>query len=135
MLLGFLQSHAVDADHPAEKMAPGELNNLERCYATMIPLLSAMGPEQASDVLKHGQAYLALFPNGKSVQTIQNCMNQAKAEGGREKAAEESAAPVAAEDEEKDASPAAAAESAEADEGDESELEGETESEGETENE
>ena len=105
MLLTFLQSHKVDADHPIEKMSAGELANLEKCYALMIPLKAKLGADQAPDVLRYGQEYLELFPEGKAAQTVRNCMNQAKAEGG-EAAAEP--APAAAEE----AAPAADEETA-----------------------
>ena len=105
MLLTFLQSHKVDAEHPAEKMSAGELGNLEKCYTLMIPLKAKLGADQASDVLRYGQEYLELFPDGRDAQTVRNCMNQAKAEGGETAApapeapaAEEEAAPAAAEE-------------------------------------
>lgn len=76
----FLQAHGVTEDHPFDKMEPGEVANLERAYATLVPLFSKMGAAQADRVVKFGQEYLDLFPNGKARTTIQNCMNQAKAD-------------------------------------------------------
>ena len=100
-LQGFLQSHGVDADHPADKMSAGELGNLERCYVTLIPLLAKMGKGQADQVLRRGREYMELFPNGKDRTLVQNCLNQAKADLGNKalpasepaSAAAESAAP------------------------------------------
>jgi len=76
----FLQAHGVTEEHPLDKMEPGEVANLERAYATLVPLFSKMGAEQADRVVKFGQEYLDLFPNGKARTAIQNCMNQAKAD-------------------------------------------------------
>ena len=64
-------------------MLPGEVANLERCYSMMIPTYSKLGSEFAEDVMKYGQEYMDLFPNGKARTEIQNCMNQAKAEGAK----------------------------------------------------
>ena len=76
----FLQSHGVTEDHPLDKMDPGEVANLERAYTTMIPLFADLGPEQAERVIKFGQEYLNLFPNGKARTAISNAMNKAKAD-------------------------------------------------------
>ena len=76
----FLQAHGVTDDHPIDKMQPGEVANLERAYATMVPLFSKLGAEQADRVMKFGQEYLDLFPNGKARTEVANCMNQAKAD-------------------------------------------------------
>ena len=76
----FLQSHGVTDEHPLDKMEPGEVANLERAYATMVPLFSRLGAEQADRVMKFGQEYLDLFPNGKARTEIANCMNKAKAD-------------------------------------------------------
>ena len=76
----FIQAHGVTDEHPLDKMAPGEVTNLERAYATMVPLFAKMGAEQADRVMKFGQEYLDLFPNGKHLTEISNCMNQAKAD-------------------------------------------------------
>lgn len=61
-------------------MQPGEVANLERAYATLVPLFARLGADQADRVMKFGQAYLDLFPNGKSRTEIGNAMNQAKAD-------------------------------------------------------
>ena len=82
-LLGFLQSHCVDENHPVDKMSAGELANLERCYATLIPLCAKLGSDFAENILKFGQEYLDLFPNGKARTEVQNAMNQAKTAGGK----------------------------------------------------
>jgi len=76
----FLQAHGVNEEHPLDKMEPGAVANLERAYSTMIPLFSALGAEQADRVLKFGQEYLDLFPNGKARTEVENCMNKARAD-------------------------------------------------------
>ena len=76
----FLQAHGVTDEHPLDKMEQGEIDNLERCYATMVPLFSKLGASQADRVMKFGQEYLDLFPEGKARTEIVNCMNQAKAD-------------------------------------------------------
>ena len=76
----FIQAHGPTDEHPVDKMEAGELANLERAYATMIPLFTRLGAEQADRVMKFGQEYLDLFPNGKARTEIANCMNQAKAD-------------------------------------------------------
>ena len=78
--LAFIQAHGADAEHPVDKMEPGDAANLERAYATMVPLYSKQGAEQADLVIKYGQQYLDLFPNGKARTEVENCMNQAKAD-------------------------------------------------------
>ncbi len=96
-LLAFLQSHGVDESHPADKMSAGELANLERCYETLVPLCAKLGSDFADNVMKFGQEYLDLFPNGKSRTEVQNAMNTAKAVGGTVAApAAEPAAPAPA---------------------------------------
>jgi hypothetical protein len=81
-LQSFIQSNAPNEQHPADKMAAEELANLEKCYVTMIPLFLAIGPDQASRVMRYGEEYLNLFPNGMQRQEIINCMNAAKADIG-----------------------------------------------------
>ena len=76
----FLQAHGPTEAVPFDKMEPGAVRNLERAYATMVPLFAKMGAEQADRVMKFGQEYLDLFPNGKARTEIGNCMNQAKAD-------------------------------------------------------
>ncbi len=76
----FIQAHGVTPEHPADKMSPGELANLERAYASMLPLFVKQGAVQADNVLKYGQQYLELFPDGKSRTDVINCMNAAKAD-------------------------------------------------------
>ena len=82
-LLAFLQSHGIDENHPADKMSAGELGNLERCYATLVPLCAKLGSDFADNIMKFGQEYLDLFPNGKARTEVQNAMNQAKTAGGK----------------------------------------------------
>ena len=76
----FIQAHGVDEQHPIDKMEEGAVANLERAYSTMIPLFSTLGAEQADRVMKYGQQYLDLFPNGKARTEVENCMNKAKAD-------------------------------------------------------
>ena len=104
-LLAFLQSHGIDENHPVDKMSAGELGNLERCYATLVPLCAKLGSDFADNIMKFGREYLDLFPNGKARTDVQNAMNQAKTAGGKivesapaaEPAAETPAAEPAAE--------------------------------------
>ena len=84
----FIQAHGVTDDHPLAKMEEGEVANLERAYATLIPLFSKLGADQAERVMKFGQEYLEYFPEGKAKTQVVNCMNQAKADlpaGGAKK--------------------------------------------------
>ena len=76
----FIQAHGPTEERPIDKMEAGEVANLERAYATMIPLFTRLGADQADRVMKFGQEYLDLFPNGKARTTVENCMNQAKAD-------------------------------------------------------
>ena len=76
----FIQAHGATESHPADKMSAGELANLERAYASMLPLFVKQGAVQADNVMKYGQEYLDLFPNGKSRTEVVNCMNAAKAD-------------------------------------------------------
>lgn len=95
-LTGFLQAHRVSADRPLDKMTPGELANLERCYETVVPLYVRLGDtHNLGSALKYGTEYLDLFPNGKNRLTVQNAVNAAKAQGAV-MPADEPEAPVAA---------------------------------------
>lgn len=76
----FIQAHGPTEAHPIDKMEAGEMSNLERAYATMIPLFTRLGADQADRVIKFGQEYLNFFPNGKARTMVENCMNQAKAD-------------------------------------------------------
>ncbi len=76
----FIQAHGASEEHPLAAMSVGELENLERAYATIVPLFSKMGAEQAERVIRFGNEYLAQFPNGKARTEIANCINTAKAE-------------------------------------------------------
>jgi hypothetical protein len=86
MLQSFLQSRGVTPEHPADKMSGGELKNLERCYASALPLMAKLIPrmddkkEFAARVVKYGETYLDIFPNGKAKTAVQNAINQAKTE-------------------------------------------------------
>ena len=76
----FIQAHGPSDALPIDKFEAGQLNNLEQAYAKIVPLFTKLGAEQADRVMKFGQEYLDLFPNGKSRTEIANCMNQAKAD-------------------------------------------------------
>ena len=82
----FLQAHQPDDEHPVSKMTPKQLKNLERCYATALPLMTKLLPKQedkkefAQKIVEYGEAYLDIFPNGKARTAVQNSINQAKAE-------------------------------------------------------
>ena len=76
----FIQSHGVSDLHPLDKMEAGELANLERAYSSMIPLFVKQGKAQADLVLRYGEEYLNIFPNGKARTLIENCINQARAD-------------------------------------------------------
>ena len=85
----FIQSHGASEEHPIDKMEAGELANLERAYATVVPLFAKLGSDQADRVMKFGQEYLDYFPNGKARTEIANAMNQAKADLPRTAAGQE----------------------------------------------
>ena len=82
----FLQAHEPNDDHPVSKMTPKQLKNLERCYASALPLMAKLIPrmddkkEFAARVVKYGETYLDIFPNGKAKTAVQNAINQAKTE-------------------------------------------------------
>ena len=46
----------------------------------MLPLMAKRGPDLADSVVKYGQQYLDLFPNGKFRTVVENAMNQARAD-------------------------------------------------------
>ena len=77
---GFLMGHEPTDEHPAKDMTPAQLANLERCYATVLPLMAKLGKEQNEDILRYGETYKKLFPNGKHLTVVQNAMNQAEAD-------------------------------------------------------
>jgi hypothetical protein len=76
----FIQAHSPTQEHPLDKMNAGELENLERAYASIVPLFSKMGADKADLVVRFGQAYMEMFPNGKDRTEISNCINKAKAD-------------------------------------------------------
>ena len=76
----FIQAHSPTEEHPLDKMLAGELENLERAYAAIVPLFSKMGADKADLVVRFGQAYMEMFPNGKDRTEISNCINKAKAD-------------------------------------------------------
>ena len=67
-------------------MTPQQLKNLERCYATALPLMAKLLSRQedkkefAQKMVEYGDTYLDIFPNGKAKTAVQNAINQAKAE-------------------------------------------------------
>ena len=74
----FLMAHEPTEEHPAKDMTPAQLANLERCYSTVLPLMAKLGKEQSELILKYGETYLELFPDGKHKTVVQNAMNQAR---------------------------------------------------------
>ena len=42
--------------------------------------MAKLGKSQAEQVIKYGEQYLKLFPDGKSRVAVQNALNQARAE-------------------------------------------------------
>jgi hypothetical protein len=63
------------------------LKNLERCYASALPIMAKLIPHVTDDkkgfaarVVKYGETYLDIFPNGKAKTAVQNAINQAKTE-------------------------------------------------------
>jgi len=118
MLQTFLQSRGVTETNPIDKMTAGQVRNLERCYATMIPLFSRLGDEHAVNVLKFGQEYLKYFPNGKARTEVLNCINRAKASGAKLDDADDVPPPAPVAEEDDAAEPAPAPEPAPAEEED-----------------
>ena len=78
--VAFIMAHEPTPEHPFEKMTPAQQNNLEKCYGKALPLMAKLGKTQAEQVIKYGEQYLKLFPEGKSRTAVQNALNQAKAE-------------------------------------------------------
>ncbi len=78
--VAFIMAHEPTPEHPFEKMTPAQQNNLEKCYGKALPLMAKLGKSQAEQVIKYGEQYLKLFPEGKSRTAVQNALNQAKAE-------------------------------------------------------
>lgn len=102
-LQAFLQSRVPTAENPLDKMSAVQVKNLEDAYTLLVPLFARLGPEQGAFVLKFGQEYLDMFPNGAARSDIQNAINAAKAAGAvlteeTENAAAAAAAAAAAED-------------------------------------
>lgn len=85
ILRAFIQGNGISPEHPFDKMSDAELANLEHCYELIVPLFGKMGGDFSGDVLKYGGEYLQYFPNGKQVSSIQNIMNQARANQPKEK--------------------------------------------------
>ena len=76
----FVQAHAPSPEHPAKDMTPAQLENLERCYGMLLPLMVKLGSEQSETVLEYGAAYNELFPDGKHKTAVQNAMAAAAAD-------------------------------------------------------
>ena len=82
----FLASHEPTEEYPVSKMTPKQLKNLERCYANALPLMAKLishiedKKEFAARVVKYGESYLDIFPNGKAKTAVQNAINQVKTE-------------------------------------------------------
>ena len=69
----FLMAHEPTEEHPAKDMSAKQLENLERCYAYLLPLMAAHGSEKA-DILAYGEKYRQLFPNGKHKQDVESVL-------------------------------------------------------------
>lgn len=80
-LQSFLQSRMPDESHPLSEMNAQQIEILERGYAMLVPLFSKLGADKGEFVLKFGQEYMDMFPNGKSRTEVQNAINAAKAAG------------------------------------------------------
>lgn len=76
----FLMANEPTAEHPAKDMTPAQLTNLERCYSTVLPLMAKLGKEQSEQIIRYGETYMELFPDGKHKTAVQNAVNQAKAD-------------------------------------------------------
>ncbi len=76
----FIQAKSPSESHPIEAFNDGERENLERAYATLLPLMAKQGAEQSAKVVELGEACLKLFPGGKHRTEIMNAINQAKAD-------------------------------------------------------
>ena len=80
-LQSFLQSRMPDENHPLSEMNAHQLEILESAYARLVPLFAKLGADKGEFVLKFGQEYLDMFPNGKARTEVQNAINAAKAAG------------------------------------------------------
>ena len=69
----FIMAHEPTEEHPAKDMSPVQLENLERCYSYLLPLMAAHGAEKA-DILAYGEKYRQLFPNGKHKQDVETVL-------------------------------------------------------------
>ena len=69
----YLMAHDPTDEHPAKDMSAKQLENLERCYAYLLPLMAAHGSEKA-DILAYGEKYRQLFPNGKHKQDVETVL-------------------------------------------------------------
>ena len=78
--VAFIMAHEPTPEHPFEKMTDAQKVNLERCYGTALPLMAKLGKTQAEQVIKYGETYLKLFPDGRHRTAVQNAVNQAQAE-------------------------------------------------------
>jgi hypothetical protein len=76
----FLMANEPTEEYPFKDMTAAQRRNLERCYASVLPLMAKMGKDQAENTIKYANMYLELFPDGKNKTAVQNALNQAKAE-------------------------------------------------------
>ena len=67
-------------EYPFKDMTAAQRRNLERCYASVLPLMAKMGKDQAENTIKYANMYLELVPDGKNKTAVQNALNQSKAE-------------------------------------------------------
>ena len=69
----FLMAHEPTEEHPAKEMSAKQLENLERCYSYLLPLMAAHGSDKA-EILAYGEKYRQLFPNGKHKQDVETVL-------------------------------------------------------------
>ena len=69
----FIMAHEPTDEHPIKDMSAAQLDHLERCYAHLLPLMSAHGSEK-SDILAYGGKYRQYFPNGKHKQDVETVL-------------------------------------------------------------
>ena len=70
---GYLMTHEPQDADAFKNMSPDQRNNLERCYANLLPLMAAHGSDKA-DILEYGNKYRKFFPNGKHKQDVETVL-------------------------------------------------------------
>ena len=69
----FIMAHEPTEERPAKDMSAKQLENLERCYSYLLPLMASHGADKA-DILAYGEKYRQLFPNGKHKQDVETVL-------------------------------------------------------------